>query len=113
MYLVLKTHMNYSYLYNKLQLVEPKFNKKSLENLEAIYQDLGYAIRYEKGTFQSGFCVLEDQKIVLINKFFDVHGRVYSLLDILNQLKVEVTELSEENRKRWIAFKPWLAAHPI
>lgn len=93
--------------------MEPKFNKKSLENLEAIYKELGYTIRYEKGTFQSGFCVLEDQKIVLINKFFDVHGRAYSLLDILNQLNVQVAELSEDNRKRWTAFKPWLAAHPV
>lgn len=92
--------------------MESKFNKKSLENLEAIYEELGYTIRYEKGSFQSGFCVLEDQKIVLVNKFFDVHGRVYSLLEILNQLTVEPTLLSEENRKRWSAFKPWLVAHP-
>lgn len=93
-------------------MVESKFNRKSLENLEAIYQELGFTIRYEKGSFQSGFCILEDQKIVLVNKFFDVHGRVYSLLEILNQLQPDLAPLSEENRKRWSSFKPWLVTHP-
>lgn len=42
------------------------------ENLAAELEDLavqlGVTVRYEKGDFEGGFCILRDQKLMLVNK---------------------------------------------
>jgi hypothetical protein len=37
--------------------------------LEAFPEHTGYALCYERGTFQSGYCILEERKVVVLNKF--------------------------------------------
>ncbi len=39
-----------------------------IAELEEIARQLGVTIRYEKGDFEGGFCILKDQKIILINR---------------------------------------------
>ncbi|RCK75957.1 MAG: hypothetical protein IGBAC_1232 [Ignavibacteriae bacterium] len=39
-----------------------------LKELESLAQQLGIKIRYEKGNFDGGYCILKDQKILVINK---------------------------------------------
>ena len=46
-----------------------KYNQGTLDKLEAIAEEAGYVIRYERGTFQSGYCILELKKVVVLNKF--------------------------------------------
>jgi hypothetical protein len=70
-------------------------NKKKLEQ---IFEDLGYAVRYEKGHFQSGYCIVEHRKVVVVNRFFDLEGRVNVMLEILKNIEVEVASLSEDSR---------------
>jgi hypothetical protein len=36
--------------------------------LQTVAQQLGVTIRYERGDFEGGYCVLKTQKILLINK---------------------------------------------
>jgi hypothetical protein len=36
--------------------------------LEAVAGQLGITIRYEKGDFEGGYCILKAQKLLLINK---------------------------------------------
>lgn len=57
--------------------------------------ELEYTVRYEKGNFNSGYCIVENKKIAVINKFFDVEGRMNCLLDILQNLEIEEANLSE------------------
>ena len=66
-----------------------KITKTSLEKLESIYKHLGYKVRYEKGHFNSGYCILEDQKVVVVNKFFDLQGRFETLRDLLSSVPVD------------------------
>jgi hypothetical protein len=61
--------------------------------------ELEYTVRYEKGNFNSGYCIVENKKIAVINKFFDVEGRMNCLLDILQNLEVEEEKLSEASVK--------------
>lgn len=61
--------------------------------------ELEYTVRYEKGNFNSGYCIVENKKIAVINKFFDVEGRMNCLLDILQNLEVEEEKLSESSVK--------------
>jgi hypothetical protein len=56
-------------------------------------------VRYEKGNFQSGYCILETKNIVLINKFFDTEGRIQSMLDILANIQIDEALFSEKSLK--------------
>jgi hypothetical protein len=84
-----------------------KFTKSTLQKVENIFKELGYAVRYEKGNFQSGYCILDQKKVVVINKFFDTEGRINTLLDILSTLEIPEAQLSKEtikNIKKYLAF---------
>lgn len=61
--------------------------------------ELEYTVRYEKGNFNSGYCIVENKKIAVINKFFDVEGRMNCLLDILQNLEIDQEQLSEASVK--------------
>lgn len=70
-----------------------------MQKLEHVFEQLEYKVRYEKGNFHSGYCIVEDRKIVVINKFFDIEGRVNTLLDILRNLDFDNSQLDESNTK--------------
>ncbi len=72
-----------------------KYTKSNLDKLELLFKELEYTIRYEKGTFNSGYCLVEDKKIIIINKFFDTEGRINVLLDILSTVMVMEERLSK------------------
>jgi hypothetical protein len=76
-----------------------KATKHNLKKLEGLFEELDYTVRYEKGTFQSGYAIVEDRKIAVINKFYDTEGRINCLLDILSVIEVESEKLSEKNLK--------------
>ncbi len=42
--------------------------EERVAELEQIARQLGVTIRYEKGDFEGGFCILKDRKIILINR---------------------------------------------
>ena len=35
-----------------------KYNQPTLNGLEKILEEAGYVVRYERGSFQSGYCIL-------------------------------------------------------
>jgi hypothetical protein len=37
-----------------------KYNPQTLNKLEKVFSEAEYVIRYERGNFQSGYCILED-----------------------------------------------------
>ncbi len=60
-----------------------KYSKYNLKKLEQLLQELEYTIRYERGNFQSGYCLVENRKVAVINKFYDTEGRMNCLLEII------------------------------
>lgn len=76
-----------------------KYTKHSLKKLETLFEELEYTVRYEKGSFQSGYCLVENKKVAVINKFFDAEGRINCLLEILASLEVDATRLSAASAK--------------
>ena len=81
-----------------------KVTNAYLRKLEGILQDLGYAIRYEKGHFRSGYCLVENRKMVIINKYFDVRGRTESLTEIVQNLEIDFDNLSINSIKTYERF---------
>jgi len=69
-----------------------KYTKTTLQKLETIFDEIGYKVRYEKGSFQSGYCMVENRKIAVINRFFDTEARINVLLEILGTVEEEINE---------------------
>ena len=76
-----------------------KYNQTTLDKIERILDEVGYIVRYERGNFQSGYCILEQRKVVVLNKFLPLEGRISTLIDIVPQLKISPETLSPEVRR--------------
>lgn len=76
-----------------------KYTQHTLDKLEELLQELEYVVRYERGTFQSGYCILEQKKVVVLNKFLQLEGRINTLMDIIPKLVQDPEALSAEARK--------------
>lgn len=76
-----------------------KITPNTLKKLEQLFDEARYIIRFEKGNFNSGYCILEDRKVVVINKFLNLEGRINALAEILPGLKLVESELSSESLK--------------
>lgn len=87
-----------------------KFTQTTLDKLERILDESEYLVRYERGNFQSGYCILELKKVVVLNKFLQLEGRISTLIDIIPQLRIIPGSLSPEIRR---FYDEVLAAHAI
>lgn len=76
-----------------------KFTQHTLDKIEKIVEDSGYIIRYERGTFQSGYCILQEKRVVVLNKFLQTEGRINTLIDLIPQLDVNFDALTLESQK--------------
>lgn len=76
-----------------------KNNSQTLQKLEKILSESHYVLRYERGTFQSGYCILEQKKVVVLNKFLDAEGRVNTLLELIPRLEIHFDSLTLESQK--------------
>lgn len=81
-----------------------RYTQSTLDKLEAVPEEAGYVLRYERGTFQSGYCILEEKKVVVLNKFLQTEGRINTLLDLIPQLDINTGLLSEESKKTYLGI---------
>ncbi len=76
-----------------------KYTNQFLTKLEDLVAESDYILRYEKGNFKSGYCLLKEQKIMILNKFFTTEGKINALLDILKGLELDTTRFTEKSLK--------------
>lgn len=76
-----------------------KYTQTTLDKLESIPEQAGYVLRYERGTFQSGYCILEQKKVVVLNKFLQTEGRINTLIDLIPQLEINDEVLTDDAKK--------------
>ncbi len=76
-----------------------------LSELEKIVEDLGYTLRREKGSFRGGFCVLEGDKIVMINKMYPTEVHVGQIVRFLKHQNLDDRYLKPAVRKE---LEEWL-----
>ena len=81
-----------------------KYTQTTLDKLEAIPEQSGYVLRYERGTFQSGYCVLEEKKVVVLNKFLQLEGRINTLVDLIPQLEINTDLLTDDSKKLYLGI---------
>lgn len=75
-----------------------RYTQSLLKKIEELFDELDYVVRYEKGSFQSGYCLVENRRIAVVNRFFDTEARINCLLDILTKIEYEPATLSEKSR---------------
>ncbi len=86
-----------------------RYTTTTLKKIEEVFKELDYTIRYEKGNFQSGYCMVENRRMAVVNKFFDTEARIHTLLDILDTLVTDPGQLSEPARDLYLKWKAHLA----
>lgn len=70
-----------------------------MDKIERVLDESEYIVRYERGNFQSGYCILEQRKVVVLNKFLQLEGRISTLIDIIPQLRIQPEALTPETRR--------------
>lgn len=82
-----------------------KYTSHFLRKLEDIMSESDYILRYEKGNFHSGYCILNESKVAVINKFFALEGKINSLIEIIRSIEINPKQLSEASRKLYLELK--------
>ncbi len=81
------------------QTINMKLNQTTLDKLEDILGESEYVVRYERGNFQSGWCLLESRRIVVLNKFLNLEARINTLLELIPQLDIQFDKLTHQSQK--------------
>jgi hypothetical protein len=76
-----------------------KYSKHFLNKLEDVFSESDYILRYEKGNFKSGYCIIRDTRVVVVNKFYSLEGKINCLLDILKAIEFNQEKLTPKNLK--------------
>ena len=70
-----------------------------MQELEGLARDLGLQIRYEKGDFEGGFCILKDQKVLVVNKKLHDARKASVLAQALGEFGIETTFIKPNLRE--------------
>ena len=65
-----------------------KITKIFQVKLENILESQEYKIRFEKGNFKSGYCIIKDKIVVIINKHFSLEGKINALIKIIKSIEI-------------------------
>ena len=76
-----------------------KYNLATQKRIERIFEEGGYTVRYEKGNFNSGYCVLESKRVVVINRFHPLDTKINSLIEIISLVDLNQAEMKEDTLK--------------
>ncbi|MDZ7716510.1 MAG: hypothetical protein U5J95_09890 [Balneolaceae bacterium] len=72
---------------------------KLIIQLEQLVEQAGYTIRKERGTFRGDHCVIEGDKLVVLNKNRPVQQQVGLLARVLHQKKLDDIYIKPAVRK--------------
>ena len=74
-----------------------RYTKPFLNKLEDVFSESDYVLRYEKGNFKSGYCLLKETRIAIVNKYYTTEGKINCLIDILKSIELDTSSMSEKN----------------
>lgn len=78
-----------------------KADKLFLE-LEQILEQLGYRTRKERGVFLGSDCLIEGDKIVMVNKNKPIESQLRTLATVLSQISLEGVFIKPAIRKELV-----------
>jgi len=63
--------------------------EETLSELETVARDMGVTIRYEKGDFDGGYCLLKDARIIVVNKKLNPNKKASVISQAFGELGIE------------------------
>ncbi len=77
------------------------YTQHTLDKLESLLKALGFKLRYEKGNFKTGACVLEQNRVIIVNKFSNLESKIIALAGMLQNSETD-DGLLEEKQKSFL-----------
>lgn len=81
-----------------MKIKEKEF-EEIVQDLKSIADQLGAEVRFEKGDFKGGYCILKDSKVIVINKMTNLQRKVIVLSMALKELGVDKIYLTPRMRE--------------
>lgn len=79
--------------------MQVKYTKQFLTKLEDIFSESDYILRYEKGNFKAGYCILNENKIAIVNKYYTLEGKINCLIEIIKSITIETSKLTDKSKE--------------
>ena len=68
----------------------------TLEKLEMLLKSAGYRVRYEKGNFKTGSCLLLSSRMVIVNRFSNLESKILALAELMRDLEIDYNLLDDK-----------------
>ncbi len=81
-----------------MKIKEKEF-ESILHDLKSLANQMGATVRFERGDFQGGYCILKESKVIVINKLASTQRKVMTLSAALNELGVDSVYLPPRLRE--------------
>ncbi len=81
-----------------MKIKEKEF-EELLGELKSLANELGATVRFEKGDFKGGYCLLKESKVIVINKLANLQRKVMILSAALKELGIDEIYLSPKLRE--------------
>ena len=82
-----------------------RFTKNTQEKLTDILRLQGFTIRFEKGNFQGGHCVVMDQKMIVLNKFYPIESKINTLAEVIRSIDINEALVTDDHKKMITSLK--------
>lgn len=81
-----------------MKIKEKEF-EEIFQELKSVADQLGASVRFEKGDFKGGYCIIHDKKVIVINKMTNVQKKVMILSTALKELGIDSIYLTPRVRE--------------
>ena len=68
----------------------------TLEKLELLLKTGGYKVRYEKGNFKTGACLLQNSRMIVVNRFSNLESKILAIVELARELDIDYNLLDEK-----------------
>lgn len=81
-----------------MKIKEKEF-EEIIQELRSVASQLGATVRFEKGDFKGGYCLLKESKVIVINKNANLQRKAMILSVALKELGVDDIYLNPKLRE--------------
>lgn len=86
---------------------------KLLLELEQLLEQTGYKLRKERGSFRGADCVIEGDKIVMVNKNKPAESQLGTIARVLGQINLDGVYIKPLIRKELVRLWDQLSVSPV
>jgi hypothetical protein len=81
-----------------MKIKEKEF-EEIIQDLKNLALQMGAEVRFEKGDFKGGYCILKESKVIVVNKMANLQRKVMILSMALKELGIDRIYLTPKLRE--------------